>query len=59
MWSWRMVFVYESRNEELCFIGSNYPNECVARWQMEQWLKEFLPHLFLFQLITYEVKEMK
>lgn len=35
MWSWKAVFVYVSRNEELCFIGSNYPNECIARCQLE------------------------
>ena len=59
MWYWKIVFLYVSRNEELTITGSNYPSEKVAKWQMEVWLKEFLPHLFLFKIINSEVKEMK
>lgn len=59
MWYWEVVFESLSKGEKVTIKGEGYPEHQIAKWECENWMKKFLPSMFLFRITKMEVLREK
>lgn len=55
MWYWKAVAENRSKKEKITFKGEGYPDKEIAGWELENWMKKFLPILFMYRITKMEV----
>jgi hypothetical protein len=55
MWYWEVVFESRGKGEKVTMKGEGYSEHQIAKWEYENWMKKFLPSMYLFRITKMEV----